>query len=856
MPCFFLSLRSRTAFLIGYPALLISLMGCGGGEESSATATTPDASATGGAAAPGATAAPGMPGPPGMMPGMMPPTDMAAGSSAAGSAPAAAPGMPAGYIGQPADPSAMAAGAGAGYSGAPGYAGAPGTGGGIPQAPPLPANVSEWTEQNYLEALQAKDERLLEAIDSKVKSAPGDPKVAQFLTNMLTAMMTVNAPNSTANGVPGASYPGAAGTSTLPGGYVPPGGSAMPPGAMPPGAMPPGAMPPGAMPRGSSAISPGGSAMPPGSAAPGTTLPPQSSLGHPRPNLAFDSLAIMLAESSTAYLQAPAVGAIAGKDIAGAAGAAGAAVPAGAQMMPPGARPAGSPAMPGYAAGQSLGTTPQDGGYQGAGVNPAGGLDTKKLVERIIDGLIQNGSSEAWQALYGITTQTVKTPLPPSEATELVVRGLYRHIDKNPAMIEPVLLSFVDGTAQIPPESRAAALRVTADTAAAAADRLTGFDPPPAFRGTGASNNGMGMGMMTGATMPGASMPGTSMPGDSSQGRAGAGAVAASAAYPGMTGIGAAGGGAGTNVTSTEPAESEAALIQAARFLWSPGFVSALVKQLNASADLGYGLVPVSGGDFVRVAASIPNAQVRQAVGELFEKCHATGVANLNSAGFFATEVHDPGMLVTLKSLPRPKTSRAASQQAPTPDTWTAASQDLVLSLRDRMRALSAKPGKLTPVTDSFPVRLHKNAVAEFSGMLTLPGTFGASLKESSPSPINVYYARTSFTPQRPKDQEDLADHYESRTSGQRRADQALGILWMDGVKTAASGTKRSLDVIIQAATGNAQGAAGGGEFGGAAAFSGGAGAGNSGSFTIEILVIDSPEPKQSAAAGEPTTDK
>lgn len=837
MPCFFLSLRSRTAFLIGYPALLISLMGCGGGEESSATATTPDASATGGAAAPGATAAPGMTGPPGMMPGMMPPTDMAAGSSAAGSAPAAAPGMPAGYIGQPADPSAMAAGAG--YSGAPGYAGAPGAGGGIPQAPPLPADVSEWTEQNYLEALQAKDERLLEAIDSKVKSAPGDPRIAQFLTNMLTAMMTVNAPNSTANGVPGASYPGAAGTSTFPGGYVPPGGSA--------------AMPPGAMPPGSSAIPPGGSAMPPGSAAPGTALPPQSSLGHPRPNLAFDSLAIMLAESSTAYLQAPAVGAIAGKDIAGAAGAA---VPAGAQMMPPGAIPAGSPAMPGYAAGQSLGTTPQDGGYQGAGANSVGGLDTKKLVERIIDGLIQNGSSEAWQALYGITTQTVKTPLPPSEATELVVRGLYRHIDKNPAMIEPVLLSFVDGTAQIPPESRAAALRVTALTAAAAADRLTGFDPPPAFRGTGASNNGMGMGMMTGATMPGASMPGTSMPGDSSQGGAGAGAFAAGAAYPGMPGTGAAGGGAGTNVTSTEPAESEAALIHAARFLWSPGFVSALVKQLNASADLGYGLVPVSGGDFVRIAASIPNAQVRQAVGELFEKCHATGVANLNSGGFFAAEVHDPGMLVTLKSLPRPKTSRAASQQAPTPDTWTAASQDLVLSLRDRMRALSAKPGKLTPVTESFPVRLHKNAVAEFSGMLTLPGTFGASLKESSPSPINVYYARTSFTSQRPRDQEDLADHYESRTSGQRRADQARGILWMDGVKTAASGTKRSLDVIIQAATGNAQGAAGGGEFGGDAAFSGGAGAGNSGSFTIEILVIDSPEPKQSAAAGEPTTDK
>jgi len=601
-----------------------------------------------------------------------------------------------------------------------------------------------------------------------------------------------------------------------------------------------------------------GSAVPgsavPGSAVPGSAVPPQSSLSRPHLNLACDSLALMLVESSTAYLQAPAVGAMAGKDIAGATGVG---VPAGAaaQMAPPGTMPgAGSSAMPSYSEGQYPGALTQGDGYPGGGMNPVGGLETGKLVACIIDGLIQNGSSEAWQSLYGITTQSVKTPLPASEATELVVRGLFRHIDKHPTMIEPVLLSFVDGTAQIPPESRAAALRVTAFTAAAAADRLTGFDPPALFRGTSGTNHGMGM--MSGAMMPGASMPGESMAGTSLQNGAMSGASAAVGGYPGMPGATAPGGTPGAASSSTASVVSEAALHHTARFLWSPAFVSALVKQLNGSADLGYGLETVGGGDFVRIAASIPNSRVRQAVGQLFEKCHSIGVTNLNSAGFFATEVHDPGMLVALKSLPRPKVSRAASQQAQTPDSWTTASQDLVLSLRDRMRALSAKPGKLSPIADSFPVRLHKNAVTDFSGMLTLPGASGAGLKDSSPSPINVYYARTSFTPQRAKEQEDIADHYESRTGGQRRADQTRGILWMDGVKTAASGTRRSLDVIIQAAASNAQGAVGGEFGGGAAAISGGTGAGGSGSFTIEILVIDSPEPKPNAAIVAPDAEK
>lgn len=326
--------------------------------------------------------------------------------------------------------------------------------------------------------------------------------------------------------------------------------------------------------------------------------------------------------------------------------------------------------------------------------------------------------------------------------------------------------------------------------------------------------------------------------------------------YPGMPGA-MGPGGASPKPGPTGPPLPEAALIHSARFLWGPKFTAALVKQLDAAADLGRGNDVAGGGNLVQIAASVPNSKVRDAVGALFLKCHSTGATALSSDGFFSRDVHDPGMLIVLKSLPRPKVTRAAAQQGVTPDSWTMASQDLVLALRDRLRDMASKPGKLKPTSESFPVRLHKNAVPEFSGMLSLPGAMGGAMNESAPSVLNVYYLRTSFTPQRPKDQEELLDHYESRTSGQRRADEARGIFWIDGVKNTPSGARRTMDVIIQAASAGGQAGmmsgagagAGAGQGLGAAA---GGGAGGSGSFTVEIIVVDSPEPKRPASASKP----
>ena len=569
---------------------------------------------------------------------------------------------------------------------------------------------------------------------------------------------------------------------------------------------------------------------------------------------------------------------MAGKNIPGAvgvsaqnpanAGAAGAQTGS-AAAMPDAAMSAGAPAgyvggaATGYPGAEYPGAQP---GMPGAGGAAQGTLAEFQLIERIVDGLIQNGSPGAWQTIYGIAAQTVKTPLPPGSGAELVAHGLYRNIDSNPTMIEPILLSLIDGSAQLPPESRSAALSVTAQISGLAADKFTGFRP--------LSSPAAGSGQFGMPGMPGAGMPGqaaNSYPGAEGQ-AAGAGVGAAGypgAAFPGaagaegyagmpggaMSGTGMAGVAPGGINAVGKPLISDAALMRAASFLWGPKCVDALVKQLEASSDIGIAKGFVGGGDFVRIAASVPNDRVRKALAGLFEKTAPASVGQLGLTGFFSTSVHDPGMLISLKSLPRAKPTRTEAAQGVPLDGWATASLEVVLSLRDRMRALSATPGKLTPVTENLPIRLHKNAVAEFYGVLTLPGPEGSALNESAPSPTKIYYARTSFTPEKPKDQQDLAEHYESRATGIKRASESKGVLlWIDGFKATQTGSKRTADVLVQASTGGGGVgvAAGGygesGAPGAPAGYGAPAGGAASGAFTIEIIVVETSDAKAPAA--------
>ena len=130
---------------------------------------------------------------------------------------------------------------------------------------------------------------------------------------------------------------------------------------------------------------------------------------------------------------------------------------------------------------------------------------------------------------------------------------------------------------------------------------------------------------------------------------------------------------------------------------------------------------------------------------------------------------------------------------------------------------------------------------------MQFPAGADQTAKDAIPALTQVYYARTSFTPQRVHDGEDLIKHYESKASGFDRPDQAKGLRWIEGVKVLPNGHRRTMDVIIEkggnsAANGQMGIPGGGGESG----YGGGAAGG---SFSVEIIVVETVDPKNAETA-------
>ena len=276
-----------------------------------------------------------------------------------------------------------------------------------------------------------------------------------------------------------------------------------------------------------------------------------------------------------------------------------------------------------------------------------------------------------------------------------------------------------------------------------------------------------------------------------------------------------------------------------ASFLWSPKTIAAIVGQLEKATDLA------TASDVLLLASTIPGAGVRNAICETFIRLHPSGSDGLNASGLFS-DVHDPGMLVILKALPRTRPSKEAPG---TMDSWTSGTESLVLALRDELKRTS---GSMKPYTDTLPVKLHKNATAEVAVMMQIPAGTTEQSPDAIPAATTVYYTRTSFTPVRKNDTKDLTTHYEGRTSGYSRDDVARGLKWIEGVKALPNGHRRTLDVIIQqAGAGGASGQMGftGGPGAGDAGAGYGGGGGAGGSYTVEIIVVDMVDPKNASPA-------
>ena len=817
------------------------LIGCGGESEPAKT----DASSAGSAPATDSTVMPGTGansggagghGSESAMPGMSSSPDMGSsmpgGSGSPATAMSSAPGMggsmPGGGGGSgTAMPMAMgrsesSTGYPGGNPGANGYPGANGVNpdGQVAAKPPRPGNFDAWTDEDYMSAAREHDPKVLDAIDFKVKSAPGDASVAVLLIGLLDLppLPPVTNSNGSATGYP-AGYPG------------------MPAGAMPnlSGSSVPGSSVPGSSAPGSAlGHGPAARAM----QAPQQSLPPQASLKKEsnqfidtivaQRQAAVDSISAMILEASVSYMpQGAAVGAVAGGvqgRMEGLAGhsAEGGSTPQGS--VPPGEN-SGNLMPPGYPGGYPGGDPGN--GYPGGnlqdsnGTPGAGQLQDRMLVQKVVDGLIVNNSKDAWQAIFGIVAGTVKTPLPAASNCDVVVERLIENMDSNPDVIQPVLLAFLDIATPIPPESRTACMRMLAAISATQTDQLTGFANPatPAAAAPGAANG-----------YPGMSGGESSFPG-----------IGGAENYPGMNGPGMNGPGGIAPVAKTSmlPEVSLAPDVAAkgAAFLWNAKTVSVITTQLEKATDL------TTASDLLLLASTIPGDDVRHAIYSTFARLHEQGADLLNASGLFA-DVHDPAMLTILKALPR---NRPSKEAAGTLDSWSSGTKSLVLALRDELKRSAPNMKKYT---DSLPVKLHKNATAEVSVMMEFPAGAVHGAKDATPALTQVYYTRTSFTPQKIHDGEDLIKHYESKASGFDRPDEAKGLRWIEGVKVLQNGHRRTMDVIIEkggnSAANGQMGFSGGRGVGGESGFGAGAAGG---SFSIEIIVVETVDPKNAGTA-------
>ncbi|MFM8727023.1 MAG: hypothetical protein ACKON9_18075, partial [Planctomycetaceae bacterium] len=279
--------------------------------------------------------------------------------------------------------------------------------------------------------------------------------------------------------------------------------------------------------------------------------------------------------------------------------------------------------------------------------------------------------------------------------------------------------------------------------------------------------------------------------------------------------------------------------------------IDAVAGALQQAGDL------TSADGLLKLAAGIPAEPVRDAEFAFFQKIHSTGSDSLNSNGFFLTAAHDPGLLAVLKSLPRSKGSRDDEGQSAM-DSWALSSQQLVLTYVDQLRAMSQAPGsKLSPNQKSFPVRPHRNAEFDFTGLIRITPN-PANPAEASIAETRIYYARAAFSPKKARDSEDVMKHYKSAVAGVQRSDQARALTWLDGGKSGGTGMRRSMDVIIREGTvgtpgggadgGRMGGMAGptGGEFAGGGAMGGGAG----GNYVIEVVIVEIADPQPEVAAG------
>lgn len=757
-------------------------------------------------------------------------------------------------------------------------------GGGQNNLTSRPADVMQWTDAQVLEAVAEKDTAVLQVIQAKAAASQGDPAFAQLMAQVLQTTSGENNPAATAAGGIGGGF-GIPGLGRFFGGGAAPGKSSPSVPTMP--NIAPGSVPPG-----------------------GAFYQPDRTELIDSPLRGIDSLEIMIGEATLSFspqaaqatrgaaerMQGSLQNTPGGHDAAGGAPGGGMATggaPSGhdgggnaTQGGAPGGHDAGGGGYPSnYGESMESGQSTYPGANGGNQYNPGqgqgyangtpgggqqrplGNLQDEELVRTVVRALVFNNSAPSWQTLSNLVNGTILTSLPRPINIQIVLTEIFSGDQKNIAAATDLLAAATKTVAAEPAENQAS-MRILAALSQIPASHFLMLEkhappPPAAPPGRGMAGGGMNANGMMGATagipgQPNAAMPGR---GGMSEYPEGYGSSEMSEDnYEDDMGMeyGAQGYGRppGPPPTTLPPVQiSEPNMAAVASVLWSEANVAALNSQLNAAAS------PETILNTVAFASTIPLDSVRHSTFELFERVHSEGTGSLMSSGLFRDITRDPGMLTVLKALPRTRHRKPATPNPNAPalppdpsESWTAATQEVVLALRDRLRDLSDDPN--LAYDGQQRLRLHRDAIPERSIMIKAPSKAAEELGTAAPSATEMYYTLCRFTPMKKSDQTTVGDHYEKRSKGLKHIDPMKGILWYDGVKVNQDGTRETMDIIIEQVGFKPRQNAGYGD-GGGGYEDGGAGYGDGGyggggtagaqlQYTIEVIVVVTKDPKAS----------
>lgn len=386
------------------------------------------------------------------------------------------------------------------------------------------------------------------------------------------------------------------------------------------------------------------------------------------------------------------------------------------------------------------------------GVSP---LTDRDLMDAIIDNLVRNDTTAAWQALHQIIVGSTTGPLPPEENTELLVTAILHQLQPETEGLRQTLLAIVRQSSGLPSACHAMALQVLTRAAQEVLSKHTGIslDAPRDAAAAGPGSPGS-VGMPDGPG--GASGPGFRLERASRDSN-----------------------------NDNQPVLGLRLTDAAEDFLWSPDFTAAVSEQLDKVTGLQ------KSASLLELAGNLPLNSVRQALLATLIRLRDQGTASLRPL-----QIADPGMIITLNRFLSSEFPRAKFSDGQLPSKpWQELNSQQITRWMEWMSELSAIEGRLTSAFGTFPVQPHRGAAYEYEGTLTISAP-AANAEQTASARTTVHYARLHAAVDSLSQRKRLLQHYENVSSGITRDTSTNSELWIEGAKTVATG-RRSINVRL-----------------------------------------------------------